>query len=124
MEIDLPMPVRRVGAHPEVRDDRGKVALERGPLVYCAEWPDNQGRVSDLAIGDEARLTAEFRPDLFNGAAVIKGRASVLEAGAEGRPGIRRMREFLAIPYFAWAHRGPGEMTVWFLAEGAGECPQ
>ena len=103
IEIVLPMPVRRVVANEAVKDDAGKVALSRGPLVYCAEWPDNGGRVLDIVLPDSRPLRAEFRPDLLNGVVVIRGEA--LAAG--------RKQPFLAIPYYAWAHRGPGEMAVW-----------
>ena len=110
--LRLPMPVRRVVADEAVKDDAGKVALERGPLVYCAEWPDNGGRALNLVLPDGGPLAAEFRPDLLNGVAVITG--EVL-AAAEGTAGgtTARKQSFLAIPYYAWAHRGHGEMAVW-----------
>jgi DUF1680 family protein len=112
IELGLPMPVRRVVADEAVKDDAGKVALERGPLVYCAEWPDNGGRALNLVLPDGGPLAAEFRPDLLNGVAVITG---VALAAAEGTAGgtTARKQPFLAIPYYAWAHRGPGEMAVW-----------
>jgi len=112
IELRLPMPVRRVVTGEAVKDDAGKVALERGPLVYCAEWPDNGGRVLDLSLPDGRPLSAEFRPGLLNGVVVVKGEATAVSAAPPGgAPG--RERPFLAIPYYAWAHRGPGEMAVW-----------
>jgi hypothetical protein len=80
--------------------------------VYCAEWPDNGGRALNLVLPDGGPLAAEFRPDLLNGVAVITG--EVL-AAAEGTAGgtTARKQSFLAIPYYAWAHRGHGEMAVW-----------
>jgi hypothetical protein len=98
------MPVRRVVAHASVSADVGRVAFQRGPLVFCAEGVDNAGRVLDLAIPDAARLTSEFRPDLLNGVVVLKGPAA---AGTNGR-------DVVLIPYYAWANRGSGEMRVWF----------
>ena len=72
----LPMPVRRVVAHDAVEADRGRVALQRGPIVYAAEWPDNPGgHVRNLVLPDDAPLTAEFRPDLLNGVAGRQGHA-------------------------------------------------
>ena len=63
-------------ANEQVEADRGRVALQRGPLVYCAEWPDNPGgRVRNLMLPDSAKLTAEFKPELLNGVTVIKGKA-------------------------------------------------
>jgi DUF1680 family protein len=112
IELALPMPVRRVVANDAVKDDAGKVALVRGPLVYCAEWPDNGGRVLDLALPDDRPLRAEFRPDLLSGVVVVNGDAADLSGDPGGRASLRG-RRFMAIPYYAWAHRGPGEMAVW-----------
>jgi hypothetical protein len=113
IDVDLPMPIHRVVANHQVEDDIGKVALERGPIVYCAEWPDNAGRVSNLVLADEATLSAEPRPDLLNGVTVIKGEATALFGGAKGEPAIKKKQTLIAIPYYSWAHRGEGEMTVW-----------
>ena len=104
IELNLPMPIRRVVASEKVKDDLNKVALTRGPLVYCAEWVDNDGKVLDLVIPDNAGLKTEYRKDLFNGVIVITGNVTD-KAGKE--------RKLLAIPYYAWSHRGPGEMAVW-----------
>jgi uncharacterized protein len=113
IELMLPMPVRRVVANEQVTADRGRVALQRGPLVYCAEWPDNPGgHVRNLMLHDEAKLAAEFKPDLLNGVTVIKGRAVGFVYDEDGKL-QKRQQAFLAIPYYAWANRGPGEMAVW-----------
>src|SRR5262249_15833941 len=67
IELMLPMPVRRVVSRETVAADRGRVALQRGPIVYCAEWPDNpNGVVRNLMLSDDAKLSAEFKPDLLN----------------------------------------------------------
>ena len=76
IELNLPMPVRRVLSHPNVVTNRGKVALERGPIVFCLEGPDNNGQVLDVYIPDDAELKTEFRPDLLNGVMTIKGVAA------------------------------------------------
>jgi DUF1680 family protein len=117
VEVDFPMPVRRVIAHPAVKTNEAKVALERGPLVYCAEWPDNGGAVSNLILEDQAPLTTEFRPDLFGGVAVIKGEVTALKQGEKEGEIIREKQPFVAIPYYAWAHRGAGEMAVWLARQ-------
>jgi hypothetical protein len=101
VELALPMPVRRVVSHPTVPANQGRVALQRGPLVYCVEGVDNGGRVSHLTLPDGARLRVEARPDLLNGVTVIQADE----------------RGLVAIPYYAWSHRGEGEMAVW-LARG------
>ena len=113
VEVNFPLPVRRIMANAAVRDDAGKVALERGPIVYCAEWPDNGGQVTHLVLPDGSPLVAERREDLLNGVTVIKGEATALFAGQRAGQADRRKHELIAIPYYAWAHRGEGEMTVW-----------
>lgn len=118
VEIDMPMPVRRVVAHEAVQANRGKVALQRGPLVYCLEWADNPGlQVRSLALADDAPLTAEYAADLLGGLIVVKG-DSRTHKQAEVRETVQTEQDFTAIPYFAWANRGRGEMVVWVKREG------
>ena len=102
VELNLAMEVRRVIGHELVEDDAGRVALERGPLVYCTEGIDNDGSVADLVLPDDVPLKTEHRRDLLNGVTVINGQLP--DAGN---------RELTAIPYYSWAHRGLGDMTVW-----------
>ncbi len=101
--VSLPMPVRRVVAHDNVTDDKGKAAIERGPLVYCIEAADNTASgtssVANLTLPLATPLSHEFRADLLNGLEVITGKT-----------GDQTMT---AIPYFAWANRGRGDMRVW-----------
>jgi hypothetical protein len=113
IELNLPMPVRRITTHPNVRADRDKVALQRGPIVYCLEWPDNEGKVLNLVIADDAKLETEYRPELLNGVIVINGKARVAKRTVSGDIEANGEKRFTAIPYYAWAHRGPGQMTVW-----------
>jgi DUF1680 family protein len=111
--LTLPMPVRRIVASDSVAADRGRVALQRGPIVFAAEWPDNpDGKVRNLMLPDESPLTTEFRGDLLRGVQVVKGKARALAYDQQGRV-HEQEQELLAIPYYAWANRGPGEMTVW-----------
>lgn len=98
VELRMPMPVRRVVAHEAVLNLRGRVALERGPVVYCAEGVDNGGKALHLGLPDSALLRAEFAPNTLGGATIIR---------ATGRTPLT------AIPYALWANRGAGEMTVW-----------
>jgi DUF1680 family protein len=113
IEIILPMPNRRVVADERVREDEGKVALQRGPVVFCAEAVDNGGRVLNLFLPDEAELEYWQRPDLLGGVAILTAKAEAVEMAAEGKIVSRREHDFMAVPYFAWANRGPGEMAVW-----------
>ena len=124
IELGLPMPVRRVVAHSSVEADHGRVALQRGPLVYAAEWPDNAGgKVRNLLLPDDATLSSEFRSGLLNGVQVVTGRAVALAHDAEGKVN-RRSQDFTAIPYYAWANRGPGEMLVWIPNRETSARPQ
>ena len=95
VELDLPMPVRRVVSHEAVEENRDRVAVERGPLVYCAEGGDNGGKAVELTLSDDAALTAEHDAGLLGGVTTIRGGGITL------------------IPYYAWSHRGAGEMNVW-----------
>jgi len=113
IELNLPMPVRRVIANENIVDDRGKVALQRGPVVFCLEGPDNDGEVLNLMIPDDASLEAKFRPDLLNGVMVITGKGRLTKRTPEGDIAPAAQKPFTAIPYYAWAHRGRGNMTVW-----------
>lgn len=107
IELQLPMPVRRVVANPGVVDDRGRAALQRGPLVYCAEAVDNGGHVSNLVLPLDADLRHEFRPALLGGVEVITGKATATSQSGDNQ------QDFVAIPYYAWSNRGRGEMMVW-----------
>jgi len=125
IELDLPMPVRRVISHDKVTSNRGKVALQRGPVVYCLEGPDNGGTVLDLVIPDEAELSTRFEPDLLGGVVTIRGEAETAKRTLDGRIVPDTKRRFTAIPYYARAHRGGGQMTVWpgRVPEGARPKP-
>jgi len=113
IELDLPMPVQRVVAAENVAADRGRVALQRGPIVFCAEWPDNpKGQVRHLLLPDDQPVTTRFDPALLNGVQVIEARAFGTSTDDNGKI-FTHLQDFRAIPYFAWANRGRGEMTVW-----------
>ncbi|MEN9685236.1 MAG: hypothetical protein RLZZ28_1022 [Bacteroidota bacterium] len=116
ISFDLPMDVKRVVANEKVSDDIGKVALQRGPIMYCAEWVDNNGKADNILIPADTKFSSEFKPDLLNGVTVIK--ASVPAVVIENSKSIKTQQQILtAIPYYSWANRGPGEMMVWFPVE-------
>ncbi len=118
------MPVRRVAAHEKVEADTGRVALQRGPIVFAAEWPDNPGgHVRNLLLPDTAPLTTGFRPDLLNGVQVVQAKAVALSYDAQGKVD-RREQDATFIPYYAWANRGAGEMTVWIPSRETSARPQ
>jgi DUF1680 family protein len=124
IELDLPMPVRRVIAHQDVKADRGRVALQRGPIVFCLEWPDNDGKVLNLVIPDDAKLQVDHRPELLNGVTVITGNARTVKRTMEGDIVPAKEKMFTAIPYYAWAHRGRGQMAVWPAREREAARPE
>ena len=113
VEMNLPMNVQRVYSNDNLKDNKGLVSLQRGPLTYCAEWTDNNNRTSNLVLPASANLVPEFKPELLNGVTVLKGEAIVIETGKDNLSVSSRTQPFVAIPYYAWANRGKGEMNVW-----------
>ena len=123
LTLDLQMPVRRIESNPQVMANRGRVALQRGPIVFAAEWPDNpDGKVRNIVLPSGEPLRSEFRRDLLNGVQVITGRAVGLAFDAKGA--VRRTPQpFMAIPYATWANRGRGQMAVWLAHTDAAARP-
>jgi DUF1680 family protein len=124
LEMDLPMEPRRVVADERVAANRGRVALERGPIVYCLEGADHDaGRVRGIFLPDEAALTAVAAPDLLGGVVLLRAKGGRVVRGEDGKATAARC-DVTAIPYHAWCHRGAGEMAVWIPREARpGEAP-
>jgi hypothetical protein len=113
IELNLPMPVRRVVANSNVAADRGRVAIQRGPVIYTAEWVDNpNGKVRNLMLPDNQPLQAEYKSDLLRGVEVVKAKGVALSKTANGEL-VRTPEDITLIPYYAWANRGKGQMMVW-----------
>ena len=115
--LDMPMKVRKVVANEKVLDDAGMVALERGPLVYCAEGIDNNGKVMNLFIPDSTRFTAQFDQGLLGGVVKLTGTVEAVSRGKDAISTIKSESVMTAVPYFAWANRGEGEMSVWMARD-------
>ncbi len=114
IELTLPMPVRRILANEKVAVDVGRVALQRGPIMFCAEWPDNPGgHVLNTYLPDTATLAASFHSDLLNGVEVVTADAFGTRYDDLSDRVVSDKHTFTLIPYYAWSHRGPGEMEVW-----------
>ncbi len=121
VELEMPMPVEPTKAHPLVEADAGKVALTRGPIVYCLESADNGDAVRRLAIDTKQSFESHYRPELLNGVTVITGNAHVMNAPVWKDSLYASTRELppntsarlTAVPYYANANRGPVKMTVW-----------
>jgi DUF1680 family protein len=125
VRLVLPMPVERVYAHPKVKADVGRVALQRGPVVYCLEGVDNGGEPRSFALPRDAKVTSEFVKDLLGGVEVVRGEAHAVARDDKGEVRTRAVM-FQAIPYSLWDNRKPGQMVVWLperpeLAELPGE---
>jgi uncharacterized protein len=123
IELNLPMPIRRVIANDQVAADRGRVALERGPILYALEAPDNpNGKVRNLVLPRDTKLTAEYKPEMLKGVEVVQGRALALSYDNQGKV-LKTQQSFTAIPYYAWANRGRGQMVVWIPETEAAAKP-
>ncbi len=114
--VALPLETRTVQAHARVLDDCGKVALQRGPLVYCAEWADNDGKTGNIIVPAGTAFTPVARPNVLNGVTELTATVPVVRVDAATNSVSTVLRTLTAIPYYAWANRGKGEMTVWFPA--------
>ncbi len=123
MTLHLPMPVQRVRANPQVWMDAGRVALQRGPLVYCLEEQDNQENLDDLVLSTEGDLTVRKEDGPLGAIVAIAGQAWATDAASwddalyRVAPSGRNRVSCKAIPYYAWANRGLGSMLVW-IREG------
>ncbi len=110
VQLSLPMEIQRIEAHPGVQADRGRVAIQRGPLVYAFEAVDNGGSVRGIVLARDPKFVAEHRPELLGGVTVIRG----LD---------RTGKQVTAVPYYGWDHREPGEMAVWMWQDGKSRQP-
>ncbi|MBN1154222.1 glycoside hydrolase family 127 protein [candidate division KSB1 bacterium] len=108
LTVEFPLNVRRVIANENVQDDRGKVAINYGPLVYCVEASDNRVDPFKMKLPSNIRFEKEFKNDLLHGVLVVNGFVDM---------GGKRKNSLTAIPYYAHAHRGKGPMRVWLPAE-------
>ncbi|MCB0799123.1 MAG: glycoside hydrolase family 127 protein [Bacteroidales bacterium] len=114
VELELPMPVRTVIADERVKEDEGKMAVQRGPLMFCAEWPDNaDDQVLGLVVDEKPEFTTEYRADLLNGTQVIATKARQASRNLDGTVSLGDYHELTLIPYHLWNNRGPGGMKVW-----------
>ncbi|HPR72043.1 MAG TPA: glycoside hydrolase family 127 protein [Bacteroidales bacterium] len=112
--IEFPMPVRKVIADERISDNRGRIAVQRGPVIYCAEWPDNNnGNILNLLIDDNAPLTTEYLPELLEGVQVVRTTGYQTVKKDKGRIEKSDPETVTLIPYAYWNNRGPGQMMVW-----------
>jgi DUF1680 family protein len=112
IELSLPMEIHRTLAHEKITADKGKVSLERGPVVYCLEWPDNGGNTLNAILNDEVVISYLYQPDKLNGVVTLYMHGKSTHRDINNNI-IEEDKQLTAIPYYAWANRGNGEMNVW-----------
>lgn len=113
VEVRLPMDVRQVASRKEVKADQDRVALQRGPLVYCVEGADNEGKAWNMLVPDNATFATQSYQVLDEPVVSIKANVSVAEPAPDGLTVQMKPRTIVAIPYYAWANRGKSPMQVW-----------
>lgn len=114
VKLDLPMPVRTIIADERIAEDAGKVAVQRGPVIFCAEWPDNNtGNVLNIVVSKDQKFSTEFIPDMLNGTQVIRTVGQQTKRSLEGSVVTLGEEPVTLIPYALWNNRGPGQMSVW-----------
>ena len=119
IELNLGGAARKVLAREEVADDRGMLALERGPLVFCAEGVDNLGHVFNLRVPEDADFEYVYRKDILGGIGTLTGKVQAMSRDEGGTTVQSREQAFTAIPFYAFGNRDPGEMAVWLASERA-----
>jgi len=128
VEYNMDMPIRAMWSHPAVRALQGRVALQRGPLVYCIEGIDHGEIDLDRIMIDPGRVSNEFKvehkEDLLGGVSVLRGKGIVMDESEwentlyRSQPPSSKSMDITAIPYYAWDNRAPGEMRIWVRARG------
>lgn len=113
VELHLPMQVNRVIATDKIKADLNRVVLQRGPLIYCIEHTDNDGKALNVICPDDATFASEFKPDLLGGIVTLTGELTVVKPAADGQSIIAGRQKVTAIPYYSWCNRGAGQMEVW-----------
>ena len=111
------MAVRKVVADERIADDMDKMAVQRGPVIYCAEWLDNNsGNILNIMIRKDADFTTEYIPSLLQGIQVIKTSGYQTKRNPDGKVDTLKKETVTLIPYALWNNRGPGQMMVWLPA--------
>ena len=124
IKLILPMPVKKVIADERIEADMNKFSLQRGPLMYCAEWADNpDGQALSLVFDPTAEMDVEYREDMLGGAAIIKTMASPAKKTLSNDIILGESDVAILIPYHLWNNRGPGEMKVWLPDTAASARP-
>jgi uncharacterized protein len=113
VDFNLPMEVKRIVSRPEVKQDVDRVALQRGPLVYCVEGADNNNQAWNLILPDQATFQTTYRKDLLEGITTIQFDAPTVQISDDGQSVRTEVKKITAIPYYSWCNRGQNQMQVW-----------
>lgn len=113
LEINTPMSVRRIESRAELQQNRHRVALQYGPMVYCVEGADNQDRALNFIVPADAAASVSYEPGLLGGVNTIALQARAVAVSADGQAVNVVNKTIKAIPFFSWNNRGAGEMQVW-----------
>lgn len=125
ISLDLPMKVRKIFANEQVADDKDRFALQRGPIVYCLESPDNlDSAVMNIVVAKDAIVKPQFEPTLLKGVTTLHMEGLSTKRQENSEELITVKQQVKAIPYYAWANRGPSEMEVWIPYEASAAKPK
>lgn len=113
VSLEFPMEVRRILSHDNVRQNRGRVALQYGPLVYCVEGVDNSEAALNVVVPPGTRFETRYEASLLGGVNTISFEAPVVVIAKDGQSVTTEKIKFKAIPYFSWNNRGASTMQVW-----------
>ncbi|MEY3322441.1 MAG: hypothetical protein RLZZ417_2024 [Bacteroidota bacterium] len=111
--FELPLEIKRVTARPEVKAAKNRVALQRGPLIYCVEGTDNEGKAWNFVLPDNESIKPNFDEKMLGGIMTLQFNAPTLKISADGLNVSTSKQNITAIPYFSWCNRGQTPMQVW-----------
>jgi hypothetical protein len=125
ISIDFPMEPQKVIANEKVKDDAGRFALQRGPIVYCLEGPDNKDSlVQNILVTKDAPVQAVYKQNFMDGVTILTTNGSSAKRQLNSDVLLKSEQEVVAIPYYTWANRGPNEMMVWIPYEESAARPK
>lgn len=125
ISFELPMEIEKVLANEKVKDDNGRFALQRGPIVYCLEGPDHTDlAVQNIVVDQQANFTSSFNTNMLNGVLLLNGTGNATTRQENSDELLKKELPVKAIPYYAWNNRGPGEMVVWIPYEASLSRPK
>ncbi len=125
ISFELPMEIEKVLANEKVKDDNGRFALQRGPIVYCLEGPDHTDlAVQNIVVDQQANFTSSYNANMLNGVLLLDGMGNATTRQENSDELLKKELPVKAIPYYAWNNRGPGEMVVWIPYEASLSRPK